>query len=340
MRPPLAASALAIPLLLLSISGLWAAPRDASTGSRFQDSRPQTSTGAPSKIDLPPDVLAQVHAGLERVFHGDPDAALSIARSLENGGPNRPIGWLLEGEARWWKTYCESCTIRYNLIDAWSRAKQTEDDASFAAAKRAIQLAEAQLAQRETASLHVFAGMGYGLEARLHALRGENLAVARAGVKGREHFLRALELAPGMGDALTGLGLYNYLADALSTFAKLLRFFLGIPGGSKREGIHQLETAMGRAELTAVEARFYLARNLRNFDQKYERGVELLEPLVAQYPDNPSFQLLFADLYARLARKPPAAAHFRAAFALHPPDKACAARTRELAAAALDALGR
>jgi tetratricopeptide (TPR) repeat protein len=299
-----------------------------------------TPEGAAEGLDLPPAVLAEVREGLDRIFHGDPDAALPIAHSLESGVPDHPIGYLLEAEARWWKIYCGSCGIRFNLIDAWSRAKLAEDSAYFATADRAIQLATAQIAQHETATLHVFAGMGYGLKARLYGLRGEKLAVARSGVKGREHFLRALKLQPGMGDALTGIGLYNYLADVLSPLAKMLRFFMGIPGGNKKEGIRQLEMAMNTAELTAAEARFYLARNLRNFDQKYERGAELLEPLVAQYPENPSFQLLLGNMYARLDRKEQAAAHFHAALNLHSPDAACAARSRELATAALAALDR
>lgn len=296
--------------------------------------------GAPARLDLPPETLAETQKGMDQVFRGDPDAALLIAQHLETSQPDHPIGHLLEAEARWWKIYCESCTIRYNLIDGWSRDKLPEDAACFAAADRATRLAEEQISQNETATLHVLAGMGYALKARFYGLRGENLSVARAGVKGREHFLRALELEPGMGDALTGIGLYNYLADALSPMAKMLRFFMGIPGGNKKQGIRQLETAMNTAELTAAEARFYLARNLRNFDEKYERAAQLLEPLVTRYPENPSFQLLLGDMYAKLNRKEPAERHFHAAFNLHPQNAACAARTRELAAASLDALER
>ena len=336
-RRLLAAFLLAASLLPLCAARLRVA-QTAPPGAGAPAASHDPPAGAPGRLDLPPAVLAEVHQGLDGVFHGDPDAALPIARSLESGAPDHPIGYLLEAEARWWKIYCESCDIRYNLLDAWSRAKLPEDDAYFTAADRAIQLAEAQIAQHETASRHVFAGMGYGLKARLYGLRGENRAVARSGVKAREHFLRALQMSPGLGDALTGVGLYNYLAAALSPLAKMVRFFMGIPGGNKLEGIRQLEEAMHTAELTAEEARFYLARNLRNFDQKYERGAELLEPLVKQYPENPSFQLLLGDIYAKLGRKPQATLRFQAALNLHPPDAACAARTRELATSALASL--
>jgi len=293
-----------------------------------------------SRLGLPPDALQQTHDALGQIFHARTDGAGAIARGLELRMPSHPIGYLLELEADWWATYCHACEIRYNMIDAWSRTHVKQDDAYFALSDRAIQLAEAQLSRLESAPMHVFAGMGYGLQARLHGLRGDHLAVARCGVKGRKHFLRALALDPRLGDALTGIGLYNYLADALSSFAKVLRFFIGIPGGNKEEGIRQLETAMTTAELTAVEARYYLARNLRNFDARYARGAELLEPLVAQYPDNPVFQLLLGDMYARLNRKDAAALHFHAAQQIHVADVACAARVQSLAAAALAAIGR
>jgi len=292
----------------------------------------------PSRLGLPPDVLQETHEALDQIFHAHTDAAVAIARGLQKRLPDHPIGYLVEVEADWWALYCQACEIRYNLIDVWSRKRSKQDDAYFALAGRAIQLAEAQLARQESAPMHVFAGMGYGLKARLHGVRGDHLAVARTGVKGREHFLRAQALDPQMGDALTGIGLYNYLADALSTFAKVLRFFMGVPGGDKKEGIRQLEAAMNTAELTAVEARFYLARNLRNFDGQYERGAQLMEPLVAHYPDNPMFQLLLGDMYAKLNRKEAAALHFRAARQIQVSDAACAANAQGVAAAALSAL--
>jgi len=60
------------------------------------------------------------------------------------------------------------------------------------------------------------------------------------------------------------LGLYNYYVDTLSTMARVLRFMMGIPGGSKEEGIRQLHLAMLYGQVTPVVARFYLAINLHN----------------------------------------------------------------------------
>src|SRR5205823_4416019 len=123
----------------------------------------------------------------------------------------------------------------------------------------ASSLASAQLKQRESAEMQLYAGMADAAAARLYSLRGENRNTARFGVRARDHFLRAKALDPGLADADFGLGLYNYYVDTLSAMAKIMRFFMGIPGGSKQEGIRLLEHAIADGILTPNPARFSLA---------------------------------------------------------------------------------
>src|SRR5437879_5320080 len=110
--------------------------------------------------------------------------------------------------------------------------------------------------------MQVYAGMADAAAARLYGLRGESRNTARFGVRAREHFLRAKALDPGLADSDLGLGLYNYYVDTLSAMARILRFFMGIPGGSKQEGVRLLEHAIADGVLTSSLARFYLAMNL------------------------------------------------------------------------------
>jgi tetratricopeptide (TPR) repeat protein len=187
--------------------------------------------------------------------------------------------------------------------------------------------------------MQFYAGMADALTARLYGLRGETRNGARAGVRAREHLLRAVALDPDLADADFGLGLYNYYADTLSAAARVLRFFMGIPGGSKQEGIRQLEHAIGDGNLTPAEARFYLALCLHNYDQKYERALEIAGPLVAKYPSNPLFQLIRGDLYAKLGRKEQAAECYRAAAVLPVRDPECRAHIQDLVRASLAAIG-
>ena len=136
----------------------------------------------------------------------------------------------------------------------------------------------------------------------MDALRGENRAVAHAGVAARAEFLRALELDPQMADATGGLGLYNDYVDSLPGIVKFLRIFMGIPGGNKKEGIQQMRTAIEHGVLMPVEMRFYLAKNLRTYDLEYEKAIAVAEPLVERYPKNPIFQLMMGNLQMEMGR--------------------------------------
>jgi len=278
------------------------------------------------------------------MYSGDTAHAIEEFRKIQQAQPDSPLGYLLEVNALWWKTYCATCEVKWNTIDAWKRGKLPADDEYFRLADKAILLGETQIAKSPTAEMYLYVGMGWALKARLYGLREEARATARAGVKAREHLLRAVQLDPELGDAYTGLGLYNYFVDALSWWAKMLRFFMGIPGGTKKEGMCLLDRALRDAEYTAVEARFYLAKNLRNYDQKYADAIPLLEPLVNEYPGNPIFQLVLGDMHAKLGHAAEAAKYFRAAqkLASHSSgsDAACDARVTKVAADALALLPR
>jgi hypothetical protein len=285
----------------------------------------------------------EVSEGLEILYAGDPDKAIEIFKRVQTSQPDSPLGYLLEAEARWWKLYCWSLEFKWGHLDAWHREEAREDAPFLRLADKAVALAEAQLKEKETAEMHLYAGMGYAHRARLMGLLNERRATARAGVSARAQLMRAKEMNPQLADADTGLGLYNYYVDTLSAIAKVLRFFMGIPGGTKAEGIQQLENAQNHAELTAVDARFYLSKNLRSYDQKYEGAIVVMEPLAARYPKNAIFQLMLGNLNALLNRKDKAAAFYHSAetisAAMPASDPVCRARIAALAKEGLLKLG-
>ena len=266
------------------------------------------ATGAQS-LSVP----SEATEGLRLLYSGETEAAIALFREMQRAQPEHPLGYLLEANAEWWKLYCASCDIKWNMIDGWRKPKRDDCADFLRLTEKSIELAEQQLKSNETAEMRLYAGMGHALEARLQAMRDEKRATARAGVRARKHLLRAAELDPQMADAFAGLGLYNYYVDTLSWAVKVLRFFMGIPGGDQEDGVRQLEVAMNTGVLTRVEARFYLAKNLRNHEHKYQRAIELLTPLVEQYPRNALFHLLLGDMHAKLAHPEEAAKLFRAA---------------------------
>ena len=285
-------------------------------------------------LDLPP----AAERGLQLLYSGQPEEALTEFRQIQAAQPAHPLGYLLEAELRWWQIYCEACEIKWNMIDAWERPRLAADDSYLKLTDQGASLADARIAQGDSAEMQFYAGMAWALRARLLGLREERRATARAGVRARTHFLRCLELDPEMTDAYTGLGLYNYYVDTLSALAKVLRFFMGIPGGDKNEGIRQLQIAADSGTVTRAGARFYLAKNLRTYDLEYARSIEIITPLVAEYPRNPIFQIILADTHAKLNHKDAAEVGFRATAMLPVSDAACAARIQQLAAQALASL--
>jgi tetratricopeptide (TPR) repeat protein len=279
-----------------------------------------------TKLFLPPEAPAI----LEKIYSFDLPGATEAAKHMQQERPNHPLGYLLEAEALWWRFWCTSAEFKYGMSDARRRPKLEADKHYLELAATASSLAEARLKEADSAEMQFYAGTADAAAARLYALRGENRNAARAGVRAREHFLRAKALDADLADADLGLGLYNYYVDTLSALARIMRFFMGIPGGSKQDGIRQLEHAIAEGVLTPSVARFYLALNLHRYDQQYEKALSVISPLTEKYPSNPLFQLARGDLFAKLGRKPQALLCYQAAAALSISDPECQARIQQL----------
>jgi len=295
-------------------------------------------------------IPAEAQRAMDKIYSGDPDGAIPLVRALQQAQPEHPLGYALEGEALWWKRYCGALEIKYGMVDSWKRSREHEDDSYFRLADRVVHLAQAQLEKSDTAEMHVYAGMGWALKSRMYGLRGENRNVAHAGVNARTEMLRALELDPQMADATAGVGIYNYYVATLSPIVKMMRFFMGIPGGDKEKGVKQMEIGMNHGALLRVDVRYIFAKSLRQYDQKYEKALAIAEPLVERYPQNPIFLLLVGNLNAELGRNDKAAGSFQAVLKI-PAGSAdcgacsgcascspCAARVHELARSFLNSL--
>jgi predicted Zn-dependent protease len=80
-----------------------------------------------------------------------------------------------------------------------------------------------------------------------------------------------------------------------------------------------------------VGARFYLAKDLRMYDLEYARSLEVLTPLVDEFPRNPIFQLLQGEIEGKLGRKDAAADSFRQAEQVSSSDTLCGRHLHALA---------
>jgi predicted negative regulator of RcsB-dependent stress response len=288
------------------------------------------------KLELP----ANIGQILDHIYGGRRDLAMPEIRQLEQQAPDEPLGYLLEAEVEWWRIWCESAEFKYGMTMARHHEKAPGDQHYFELTTKAYTLAQNGLRQHDSGEMHLYAAMADALAARLYAMRGEYRATARAGVRARSNFQKALELDSALDDAYTGLGLYNYYVDTLSVLAKAMRVLMGIPGGTKEEGVRQLRRGMEYGQLSAQVARFYLAMNLLNYDQKYEEALRVITSMAEKYPGNPLFQLMRGDLNAKLGRKQLAESYYHAADAaangVREPE--CRWKMKELAQQSLEGL--
>jgi tetratricopeptide (TPR) repeat protein len=279
------------------------------------------------EITVPP----EARQAMDYIYTGNLGAAEPIAHALEEEQPDHPLGFLLEAEAQWWRIYCAACQIKWGMVDDWGHGKKPSHDAYLALADQVVHLAKAQLEKSDTAEMHVYAGLGWALKARVYDERDDHRNVARSGVAARAEFLRALQIDPDTPDATAGVGLYNYYVDTLSPVVKVLRFFMGIPGGNKQEGIRQMQQGMEHGVLFNVDTRYYLAKNLRTFDLRYQQALDVAQPLAEKYPRNATFLLLAGNLHMELGHSEKAADYFHSALGASSKDAACADRIRDLA---------
>src|ERR1700674_1603119 len=148
---------------------------------------PLATPARASKITLPPETPAI----LDKIYSFDLSGAVEAAKRMEQEHPDHPLGYLLEAEAIGWRIWCASAEFKYGMTDARRRAKSSDDRHYLELAAKASSLAEVQSKQHESAEMRFYAGMADAAAARLYALRGENRNAARAGVRARDHFLRA-----------------------------------------------------------------------------------------------------------------------------------------------------
>jgi len=243
--------------------------------------------------------------GVNKFMDGDFDAATEIFHQIQKSDPESPLGYLLEADANWWKIYLtEANLIDPDVFEALSEAVTPYDVDFRRLDELAIRKAETHLQDHQDEAWNYFyEGLGYGLRARLEALRDHALGTAHAGKKLRNLSLQALKLDPNLEDAWFGVGLYNYFEDTLPTYVKMLRFLILLPGGDRLAGLRQIQEAMEKGQLVNAEAKFHLAKNYsRSIDREYAKSLALLGQMEQQYPHNPLWKLLVGSIELRMGQ--------------------------------------
>jgi tetratricopeptide (TPR) repeat protein len=274
------------PLLIVLVSLLTAAARPAAA--------PQTSEAEQIKV---------AQQGVDLLMNGDSDAAVKVFRKIQADDPDSALGYLMEADAVWWKIYLTTGNLIDPDVFVVSSGSTTPYDSLFNnLVDKTIAKARANRnANRDVARNYLYEGMAYGLRGRLASMRESNLAAARAAKQMRSLLITALEHDKHLRDAYAGLGLYDYFVDTLPTIVKLLRWIIGLPGGSRERGLQEIEYAAKYGELTRGEALYYLAKDYsRRNENRYDKSLELFQELRNLYPRNGLWTLMVGSLKIRV----------------------------------------
>jgi hypothetical protein len=104
-----------------------------------------------------------------------------------------------------------------------------------------------------------------------------------------------LEREPGNEDARFGLALYDYYADVLPRLLKLLRFFLGMPGGDRERGLAGLRRAAAQSRWHRSEAVAQLYEVAAYLEGDADLALDAIRALRERYPASPLWALRLAE---------------------------------------------
>ncbi|HXJ96316.1 MAG TPA: hypothetical protein VMT20_26055 [Terriglobia bacterium] len=259
-------------------------------------------------------LLEIARQGMHKLMDGDLDGAMQRFQEVQRQDPASPLSYLFQADTYWWRIYLTTGNlIDPDVFDVVSKNTSPYDATFMSFDQECIRRAETRIqAKQDVARNLLYEGMAYGLLARFYGLRDNDLPTARAGKKMRALLLQALSLDPNLTDCYLGLGIYNYFVDTLPTIVKLLRFLIGLPGGSREEGLQQLQTVANKGDLASGEAQFYLAKDFsRNSERQYEKSLTLFQDLASKYPNNMLWQLVVGSLEIRMGRSDQGEALYR-----------------------------
>jgi tetratricopeptide (TPR) repeat protein len=252
--------------------------------------------------------------GIHQMMDGDLRDATACFQQVEKEDPSSPLGFLLNADAIWWKIYYSTANLVDPDVFDVVYSETTPYDRQFEnLVTSSIQKAQDRIrAKQDVARSYLYEGMAYALEGRLAGLRAKDLATARDGKKMRSLLLTAVALDPHLTDAYAGLGLYNYFVATLPTIVRVLRFLVGLPGGSRQEGVQQLYEAAEHGDLVRGEAKFYLAKDFtRKSEMQFSKSLDLFQQLSREFPDNPFWKMMIASVEMRLGQRNAGEAMYR-----------------------------
>jgi hypothetical protein len=192
--------------------------------------------------------------------------------------------------------YLQALALEWRLEqDPGSRAHDAE---VLALADRALALAGARLARAPADGRALLArGAAHGVKSRLHLFRWDRGPASREAVRMREALSAARAAGTEALDLDFGLGLYDYYADTLPRFFRIVAFVLRIPGGDRERGLAGIAgVARGGSLFHDDEARVQMYDIHAYFERKPDRALHWIREMWRRHPGWPIWGLKLAQL--------------------------------------------
>jgi len=255
--------------LLLSLCAVLAVPGTGAAGS--------------PRAGRPCDGEARAALGL--VYDGDFHGAEARLLSLALAHPDDPV-----------LPYLQALALEWRLEQ--DPASRAHDAAVVALADRALGLADAGLARDPADTRALLArGAAHGVKSRLFLFRWDKGPASREAVRMREGLAAARAAGEEVPDLDFGLGLYDYYADTLPRFFKVVAFLLRVPGGDRERGLAQVaRVARGGSLFHDDEARVQMYDIHSYFERRPDRALHWIREMFRLHPGWPRWGLLLAQL--------------------------------------------
>ncbi len=135
------------------------------------------------------------------------------------------------------------------------------------------------------------------MKSRLHLFRWDKGPASREAVRMREALAAARAAEVEALDLDFGLGLYDYYADTLPRFFKLVAFVLRIPAGDRERGLESLaRVARGGSLFHDDEARVQMYDVHSYFERKPDRALHWIREMWRLHPGWPLWGLKLSQL--------------------------------------------
>jgi tetratricopeptide (TPR) repeat protein len=230
-------------------------------------------------------------AGLDRLYRMDFAGADRIFAQIDKSYPGHPAGPFLKALVPWWNI----------LLDPENPGHDAE---LMAAMDQVVARSEHRLRRNPKDLDGLFFKTGaFAFRARVHTYRDRWLKAAQDGRRALSNLRELHRRQPQNDDLYFGLGLFDYLVDAVPREHRFLGVFARMfARGDRQRGLAELERAATRGRFVQAEARFALYQVHYIFEKNPQKALENLAWLRQRYPTNALFQLEEGKVYANQGR--------------------------------------